>query len=238
MEDHYSKLPSTWKTLFETLTLEAFGEFLDLQNSIPAKNVWPLSLLCLRKMVQTNCIPRQQQSSPFKANGFSIDQETPVKTVYLNRERMQYRFSKNVKPKKRYEIQQMSLETARLAAKTGVNFVIDIGSGLGHLCRVLGYGYGLNAIGVETRVDLNKRAASLDLHLEKAARKIFKCGGVEKFRPCHLLRTISLDTSSQDFNQVGLELRISGLMLFFFQDGSRIWWEFGRLWNRWPAPLR
>lgn len=40
-------------------------------------------------------------------------------------------------------------------------YIVDIGSGLGHLVRMLSYGYGLKVCGIEAQNKLNTQARSL-----------------------------------------------------------------------------
>lgn len=56
---------------------------------------------------------------------------------------------KNIKAKKRHEIERMSRLTAEAAKKLGIKYVVDFGAGLGHLARLLCYGYGLNVCCLE-----------------------------------------------------------------------------------------
>lgn len=222
IKDHFSNLPKNWRNLFKTVKLETFGNFLDFQQPVSAQQVWPLSLLSLRKMIQANCLPRQQQSKPFTANGFSINnKKPPTKTNYLDNERLQREFSRHVKPKKKYEIQQMSLQIAQLSAKTGTTFVIDIGSGLGHLCRILAYDYGLNVVGVEAQTDLKNRAETWDKKFETTAWKV--CKDVKKYRPHHFLKRISFETTPDDFNQV----RFNSFVQIFYLSFSQMVQEAG-----------
>lgn len=42
--------------------------------------------------------------------------------------------------------------------KTQVDFVVDFGAGLGHLARLLGYGYGVQVCCVEMQRNLSEQA--------------------------------------------------------------------------------
>lgn len=125
---------------------------------MPSSHVWPLSLLALRRIIQTTCLPRDRGSRPYSCLEYQIGEAKPRQTVCFHHRRLTNLFLKHVKPKKRYEIEKMAMETARLASKLGVKWVIDIGSGLGHLCRTLGYGYGLKVVGLENQAQLSARA--------------------------------------------------------------------------------
>lgn len=65
---------------------------------------------------------------------------------------------KSIKEKKRHEIERMSQLTADIADDLDVKYIIDFGAGLGHLARLLAYGYGLNVCCLEKEVVLTKQA--------------------------------------------------------------------------------
>lgn len=45
-----------------------------------------------------------------------------------------------------------------MSVETGCNTVLDFGSGVGHLVRLLGYGYGLSTVGIESQQQLTEEA--------------------------------------------------------------------------------
>lgn len=49
-------------------------------------------------------------------------------------------------------------ETFEKVIETNCRYVIDIGSGLGHLVRMLAYGYDLHVCGIEVQEQLTKIA--------------------------------------------------------------------------------
>lgn len=65
---------------------------------------------------------------------------------------------KNIKQKKRHEIERMGQLTAQIAKKFGVNYIVDFGSGLGHLARLLAYGYKLNVCCLERETAFTNQA--------------------------------------------------------------------------------
>lgn len=46
----------------------------------------------------------------------------------------------------------------KLATKTNCYYIIDVGSGIGHLSRMLSYGYGLKVCGLEAQKYLTDEA--------------------------------------------------------------------------------
>lgn len=65
---------------------------------------------------------------------------------------------KRVKPKKQHEIERMAALCNSTAAKSNIKYIIDFGSGIGHLSRILGYGYGLNICCLEQQKELTEQA--------------------------------------------------------------------------------
>lgn len=65
---------------------------------------------------------------------------------------------KNIKAKKQHEIEKMSQLTASIAYENGIEYIVDFGSGLGHLARLLTYGYRLNVCCLEMQRSLTDQA--------------------------------------------------------------------------------
>lgn len=63
--------------------------------------------------------------------------------------KLKHFFRKRIKPKKLHEIERMAALCAKTATKYQVEYILDFGAGLGHLSRILGYGYGLNVCCLE-----------------------------------------------------------------------------------------
>lgn len=63
-----------------------------------------------------------------------------------------------MKPKKRHEIQKMAALCKRSVRQSAVDFVVDFGAGLGHLARMLGYGYGIQVCCLEMQNEFNQQA--------------------------------------------------------------------------------
>lgn len=77
-----------------------------------------------------------------------------METECLTHKNLKNLFVRHVKPKKRHETVAMAKLCADAAVKSGINCVVDIGGGKGHLSRLLAYGYGLNVICVEAQRNL------------------------------------------------------------------------------------
>lgn len=96
-------------------------------------------------MLKQLCLPRQQQDL----------QETDVK---LFDEKLLKLFWKNVKAKKRHEIAVISDICRKSTCKTDCIYVVDVGSGLGHLSRMLNYQCNLTVCAIEAQNKLSKQA--------------------------------------------------------------------------------
>lgn len=80
-------------------------------------------------------------------------------------------FWKSVKIKKRHEIMEMAKLCYDTALKCGCFYIVDVGSGLGHLSRILAYGYKFNVLSIEANENLTQRAKKLDYNFKKCASK-------------------------------------------------------------------
>lgn len=114
----------------------------------PSKKVWPLFLLSLKSILDKLNVPRNL--TDLKKN-----QTTPSIT---NHPKLKQIFTKNVKPKKRHEVEKMSEICGEVAKELGIKYVVDFGAGLGHLSRVLAYDYGLKVCCLEQNLELTQRA--------------------------------------------------------------------------------
>ncbi|XP_067001365.2 methyltransferase-like protein 25B isoform X3 [Anabrus simplex] len=124
---------------------------------------------------------------------------SPKTSSILQRSELSYVFTKHVKPKKRHEITTMAQVTAETAQASGCQYIVDIGSGMGHLSRMLAYGYGLNVCCLEAQETLSEQARKLDAELEVSVSKRLSPEEMANFhRPVHVNVTIrpQLDTSS------------------------------------------
>ncbi|XP_043948142.1 methyltransferase-like protein 25B isoform X2 [Drosophila biarmipes] len=109
-------------------------------------------------------------------------------------------FLKRVKPKKQHEVRRMAEICALSHRQTPVDFVLDFGAGVGHLARILGYGYGVQVCCLEMQPDLNQQAGEIDLKLESMAAKHLSQSETRHFRrPLHLTQRLESNTQPADF---------------------------------------
>lgn len=173
------KLPNCWAEQLLKISPEDLGGLIDLTSEKQIR-VWPLSLLCLRSFLQYMSLPRCPGNSGINFNRFNENSNFNILSSYRNENNVKFKikteiskeyitpcfkhpklktlFLKHVKPKKRYEIFRMAEITARSAKQLGVTFLVDVGSGLGHLSRIMAYGFSLTVCCLESQLSLSKQA--------------------------------------------------------------------------------
>lgn len=144
-------MPLSWKILFNAIQPDQLAVLLSNDHHV-SKVMWPLSLLALRSLLSKLTIPRMISSQHNEPN------EPKLSAIYANQKIRNIVAKKNIKLKKRHEIEQMSKITAKVARDNDVEYIIDFGSGLGHLSRALAYGYGLKVCCLEQQTALSEQA--------------------------------------------------------------------------------
>lgn len=172
-------MPNSWKETLTNAMPEHLSDLLVPPERQIEKVVWPLSLLALRKCLQQLCLSRNVAETarvhsnresnqndknieltagrPFEQsdsnNNSNLHSECPASTRIRN-----MLLKKKIKAKKRHEIERMGQLTARIANESGVKYIVDFGSGLGHLARWLAYGHNLNVCCLEKETTLTEQA--------------------------------------------------------------------------------
>ncbi|XP_069583664.1 methyltransferase-like protein 25B [Ranitomeya imitator] len=161
----WDTLPESWRIALSDLTAPELADLL-LSNSNTRKasyrSVWPLSLLALKVTAQT----LSYQRTPRPDVG-SADMKRPAEfqSNHCQSSLLDPLFRKHVKPKKQHEIQRLGKLVKKLSDVTGCNHVVDIGSGQGHLSRVLSFGHGLGVTALEADHNLVSMAIKFDRDL-------------------------------------------------------------------------
>uniref|UniRef100_A0A2A4JAH1 Methyltransferase domain-containing protein n=1 Tax=Heliothis virescens TaxID=7102 RepID=A0A2A4JAH1_HELVI len=208
VDDHWNKLPSTWRETFEHMDPQQLGYILCNQ---PPKQLLPLSFLALIKTIEALTIPRGRQH---QSNQYIKKKDSTNFDTCKNHPKLKNLFLKHVKLKKRHEISLMADVVVDTALKSNCNSVIDFGSGLGHLVRVLAYRDDLYAAGIECQAQLTEEARKLDLQLEYTVKKYLSPEAINKLRrPLHFnltlsshqqLRDLPLPDCMQNYGLIGL----------------------------------
>lgn len=147
----------------------------------------PLSLICLRLLLKNLSLPRN-----------CIAKETDNTTNFYADKRLMNLFWKNVKVKKRHEIMEMAKLCHKTATECNCFYIVDVGSGLGHLSRILGYGYKFNVLSIEASENFSLQAKRLDFNFKKSALKYLE--NIGKVR--YLNRRIERDINGDEILEV------------------------------------
>ncbi|KAJ2948205.1 hypothetical protein O0L34_g10015 [Tuta absoluta] len=184
VDKHWEKLPESWQKSFQNIDPQHLGEIILSGN---ANHVLPLSFLALINAVKALCLPRE--SSKFEK--FQPD-SCMNRDSCAGHPKLKNLFLKHVKLKKRHEISLMAEVVNETALKSRCNAVIDFGSGLGHLVRMLAYKYELYAAGIEGQNQLTEEARKLDKELEYTVSKHLSNEAMTKLhQPIHFNMTLT-----------------------------------------------
>lgn len=187
VEKHWNKLPDCWQSFFAQSELSSLGNLLNYNVPLVLNKVCPLSLICLRLLLAKFTFCRRPV--PRSTN----EPETPGGNF------LKYLW-KNVKQKKRHEIDAVAKLCRQQAASNGCHHIVDIGSGVGHLSRMLSYGYGFKVCTFEANETLVKSATALDEQFETLLdAKAIKHRKTTK--TVHLHEKITSNTSGAQFLQ-------------------------------------
>ncbi|XP_028133872.1 methyltransferase-like protein 25B [Diabrotica virgifera virgifera] len=188
VENHWNKLSTSWSNHFEEIKISELSDLLNLSKPLNGM-VHPLTLLCLRSVLDNFTLPRRRADLPI----------SPEISPFKDNKKFMNFFWKNVKLKKRHEIDIMAKLCYRLAKETNCFHIVDIGSGVGHLSRMLSYGYGIKVCTVEAVEAFTKLAESMDSNFENALTKRNICHIKNTFKTVHINKRITKDITVQDF---------------------------------------
>ncbi|XP_040211127.1 protein RRNAD1 isoform X1 [Rana temporaria] len=208
--DHlWESLPESWRVVLSDLPAPQLADQL-LCNGNSAEvrysSVWPLSLLALK--VTAHSLAFQRTPRYEKISGL---QKRPAEFQHNHSQssRLDPLFRKHVKPKKQHEIRQLGKLVKKLCDSTSCADVVDVGSGQGHLSRVLAFGLGLCVTAVEADDHLVTMAAKFDQEmiymLKKEKLRPAKNGGTEATSipfpkpPRHVLACVDPQAPWEDF---------------------------------------
>ena len=140
--DNGALLDPTWRQALRATPLgEAAARLLTPPESahamaVPCTMPWPHSLEAYARQCHALALDRHLQPTQPVPGGAPWTDLDPVLRVGLT-------------PKKAHEIERLAPVIAQLAHRTGATHVVDVGSGVGHLVRILAYTTGLAMLGIE-----------------------------------------------------------------------------------------
>jgi len=157
IQDFWNKFPLSWRVCFESLSLEEVANLILVNNKEKVyQNVWPLSLLSFISTCHALSLDRTQ---------ITFDEESSNLMTQFPK-----LFTKHIKPKKRHELSILPNIINKVCKQSNSNNVVDIGSGLGHLSRMLAFQYKLNVTAIEMAGQRLPIAEQFDKELEKELR--------------------------------------------------------------------
>lgn len=161
-------MPKSWLNVFNHIKPEDLSVLLQKNNKASGNPsvVWPLSVLAVQVLLQKLVIKRDCKNLTWSIENSGTDtNDVPInnKSVktgpcYHNTKLKIALTNKRIKQKKRHEIDRMGQLTAQVADELNVKHIIDFGSGLGHLARLLTYGYNLKVCCLEQQSVLTEQA--------------------------------------------------------------------------------
>ncbi|XP_053611270.1 methyltransferase-like protein 25B isoform X2 [Plodia interpunctella] len=222
VDDHWSKLPKSWQKVFENMDASSLGAIISGKHT---NHMLPLSFLALVRAIEAYSLSRKRLFDP--------ESKIPISN-YLGHPKLKNLFLKHVKLKKRHEISLMADIVKLTALDADCNAVVDFGSGLGHLVRMLAYKHEFHAAGIECQTQLTEEARKLDLELEYTVKKHLNADSISKLhQPTHYnitlssinqLDELSLPETMENFGLVGLHPcgDLGPLLLKYFVNSSKV----------------
>jgi hypothetical protein len=184
-ENHWNKILKNWQISLGDLNSVEISELLNYDEQVRNK-ILPLSILALKTILISSSLSRKMIDLKIESPCFTQD------------EKLLKLFWKNVKAKKRHEISIMSKICYETAVKTDCFYIVDIGSGLGHLSRLLNYGYGFKVCTIEAQEVLSQQTKILDEEFETILEKKFK-GCLKYHKTVHINEKIQADVTVNEF---------------------------------------
>ena len=84
---------------------------------------------------------------------------------------LQHIFRKHVKPKKQHEIARLGSLVKSISESTKISQIVDIGSGVGHLSRLLAYAHSLKTVSIDSKENYVESAQIFDDQLVQQLKK-------------------------------------------------------------------
>ena len=184
--DHWSSLPRCWQQFLDNISPTELADWLDTDKELTNQRSepWPLSLLALRQSLKHLSVDRKpvtdltcvaqylgEDLNDNEKLRWQFDPELMSKSS-KHHQSLKHVFRKHVKPKKQYEMCRLAKLSSSTAQSLGVDTVLDIGSGVGHLSRYLCYNHRLTVACVDADDNLTVSARKFDEELETAVEKM------------------------------------------------------------------
>jgi len=233
VDNHWSRMPASWQTVMAQLSQGQLSNFIRFDSCFTTGSpVLPLELLALRSTVSRLSLTRHpvpgvqdvldqvgvgsdgaskgdHQNSTTHGHWRSYAEE--ISRAGGQHKNLHNLFRKHVKPKKQHEIARMASLCSSLCSHYEIQNVVDVGSGVGHLSRLLSFGHGMRVTSVDGQSNYVDTAEKFDKQLEKSANK--KARVLESQGPDHLAAYVDFNDKNclektlgpnEDFGIIGL----------------------------------
>ncbi|KAK8380411.1 hypothetical protein O3P69_016767 [Scylla paramamosain] len=182
-EDLWSRLNPKWTAVLDKFSPGDLASFLQNGASIKQESAWPLSLLAFRAASHALSLPRKAVSSVNPLLHY-LSQQVQTGSIKLNKPEyheispagqhklLQHVFRRHLKPKKQHEVARLAIVAAQVARCVCDGVMVDVGSGQGHLSRLLAYGHDVRVVCLEAEDKFIDGARKFDHQLEKAVEKM------------------------------------------------------------------
>ncbi|XP_077514618.1 methyltransferase-like protein 25B [Amblyomma americanum] len=214
VEQQWLKLPASWQAVLSAVELGDLSTWLETGVPVQGRFVWPLSLMCLAPAAKLLALSRSPVASPAgipllspKNSTGTKNLEWPAFDLHGNRN-LTHPFRKHVKLKKQHEITRLAMVVELLAQKCGCLHVLDVGSGQGHLARLLALDKRLRVATVDLVGSHLASAQHFDRQAVLHVQKKKAAGGESKTAeplgdpPQHVELEVSMTTTPAELEQV------------------------------------
>ncbi|KAH3840062.1 hypothetical protein DPMN_113504 [Dreissena polymorpha] len=208
-KDYWSKLPQGWQRSLCQIQTDSLADLLTHKQITSSSSIPPLSLLCFQACCQKLSLDRHQEKDVQDAIGkltdaaCSINQgiESDAATMQPTDVSGQLHayFRKHVKPKKQHEITNLGKVIWHLSKARSCGRVVDVGSGLGHLARLLAFGHGLHVTSIEASDSHAPKASEYDREIDREIKKKMEMLGDRVTRPKHVTSMIYPNMTTTQF---------------------------------------
>lgn len=184
VDNHWDRLPQSWQQWLQASNTIDLAKWLTVGQPLQTSSIAPLSLLSLRKAQEMLSLQRTPLDDPIPIAEFLNLDPSDVHSNSWNTFQDEFSskdqtgktllhvFRKHIKPKKQHEISRMAQVSDIISRKChGEKNVIDIGSGMGHLARLLSYTHKFNVSCVDIENDFTTSAIKFDQDLKKSLEK-------------------------------------------------------------------
>ncbi|CAG0915707.1 unnamed protein product [Notodromas monacha] len=206
-EDHWGKVPEDWRQFLEAAEVDTVRNV--IANSLIERSEDPNWNMEMPETLANFFVTCGNSSLPRNAVANLRDVDEIFSEVQPTEDNwicgtqlmtVSGGCRRHVKPKKQHEISRMA-KVVSVVAKTTHSSVTDLGSGLGHLARILCNEYSLDVLGIEEQPRFTEQARIFDLESQSLGKE----GEVSKL-PEHVTFSVKPWTSGRSMlKEVGKE---------------------------------